>query len=128
MGTAWVLAISLASKLVGCFYKSMKVAFSVVPPGGGESDYSFNYEMPAIPSAGDYVFVQDSEVGAGGAVWAAFIVRRRWFWPGAKPEDENILVEVEPARYYLESDKHKATCDSYAKKGKPLQEIQNSCY
>ena len=100
----------------------MKAEFSVVPPGGGKNLYSFTFEMPSLPTVGDCIFKRDCEDAPGAAVWSAFIVRRRKFWPDQKSEDGNILIEVEPARYYLESAKHKRMCDDYAAGGK-LQTI-----
>ena len=105
----------------------MKVHFSVVPPGGGENDYNFEAEMPAIPNAGDYVFKRDFEQGQHPA-WAAFIVRRRWFWPQEPVENENILVEVEVARYAQESESHKANCQMYEQRGRTVQRIQDSTF
>ena len=31
----------------------MKVTFSVVPPGGGEQDYSFDVDIPALPETAE---------------------------------------------------------------------------
>ncbi len=104
----------------------MKVEFSVVPPGGGEADYVFDAEMDALPNTGDYVFRRDpnasQESVSAACPWSAFIVRRRWFWPGEAKG--SIMVEVEVARYYRESDTHKRTCEMYAARGNPPQELQ----
>jgi len=103
----------------------MKVQFVVVPPGGGEADYQFDKEMDALPNAGDYVFKRDFKEGEPVA-WAAIIVRRRWFWPGES--EGSIIIEVEPARYAIQSDNHKRTCDMYAARGKPPQQMDESCF
>ena len=105
----------------------MKVQFAVVPPGGGETDYIFDAEMPTLPNAGDYVFKRDFEEGQTPA-WAAFIVRRRWFWPQESEENNSILVEVEVARYAMESKSHKENCEMYEHRGNAVQRIQDSCF
>ena len=35
----------------------MKVHLAFVPPGGGETDYAIEFDMPAIPRAGDYISI-----------------------------------------------------------------------
>ena len=102
----------------------MKVEFAVVPPGGGEIDYTFDCEMPAVPVTADYVLKRDSAEGEPLA-YATFIVRRRWFFP---EEEGAVMVEVEVARSFRESENHKRICDGYAAKGKPLQWMEHSCY
>jgi hypothetical protein len=98
----------------------MKVDFAVVPPGGGEAEYTFQFEMISPPNVGDYVFKRDYKEGEQPA-WAAFVVRQRWFW--LQDRDYSVLIEVEPARYYYESQSHKAICDSYVARGKTVQKI-----
>ena len=36
----------------------MNVTLTFVPPGGGESDYSLNFDLPGIPRPGDYIRVR----------------------------------------------------------------------
>lgn len=106
----------------------MKVQFSVVPPGGGENLAHFECEMPTLPNVGDYVIQREREKGLGGAVWNAFVVRHRLFWPEEKEENHPILVEVEPVRYRLQSEAHKAACEKYERQGKVVQKMEDSCY
>jgi hypothetical protein len=104
----------------------MKVTFSVVPPGGGEAEEVFEAKMPALPLPEDYVLVKDEEARSG-MCWKAFIVRRRWFWP-QESEGDSIRVEVEVARHSHESANHKRICEKFQKRGKPIREMQTSCY
>lgn len=53
----------------------MKVQLVFVPVGGGETEYSLTFELPAVPQKGDYISV--SRPGDDGT--ADFIVRRTWW-------------------------------------------------
>lgn len=107
------------------------VAFSVVPPGGGETDFEFRLTLPAVPNTDDYI-----RVGVeGGLTTEDFIVRRRWFFGvrHANPSDQpitykGIVVEVEPALSASSSDDHKRMCEMYSKRGKTVREHQDSVY
>src|SRR5262245_4361200 len=102
----------------------MKVGLAVVPGGGREDEYTCGGERCAVPVAGDYVRKRDSAEGESLA-YATFIVRRRWFFP---EEDGAVMVEVEVARSFRESQNHKRICDAYAARGKPLQWMEHSCF
>jgi hypothetical protein len=53
----------------------MKATLVFVPPGGGEADYSLQFDLPAVPQPGDYISV--TRPGQEG--YEDFIVRRaRW--------------------------------------------------
>ncbi|TNF12802.1 MAG: alpha/beta hydrolase [Rhodobacteraceae bacterium] len=104
----------------------MRVRLIFVPPGGGQSDYRLEFELPAIPQAGDYIYVtRDDEEGA-----ECFIVRRT-LWElshrKAVTEDDDagkastIWVECEFARGRAMSDGHKQACDGYEAKGYTVQ-------
>ena len=36
----------------------MKVRLCFVPPGGGEANYSLDFDMPAVPRSGDYISIK----------------------------------------------------------------------
>ncbi|MDB5344245.1 MAG: hypothetical protein JWP89_2622 [Schlesneria sp.] len=56
----------------------MIATFVFVPPGGGEADYSLDFEVPGVPQRGDYVQVWiDGQDGT-----RDFIVRRTWWQLG----------------------------------------------
>ena len=108
----------------------MKVTFSVVPPGGGEQDYSFDVDIPALPETGDYFTAFD---GKGGAEY--FIVRRRWFYLNVEEAEQRndythreIVVEIEFAKGSSPSDSHKRSCEMYERRGKVPQELDASTY
>lgn len=114
----------------------MKVRLVFVPPGGGEADYQLQFELPAVPQAGDYISVLRD--GASGA--ETFIVRRT-IWQlsypqstsASAPEHEHgkastIWVECEFARGAYMTDAHKAACDSYEAKGFAVTEHEATAY
>lgn len=66
-----------------------KVRLVMVPPGGGEADYSLDMMMPALPRKGDYISVLRSGVAPKGEDYSGsedFIVRRVW-WTFDYPDD-----------------------------------------
>ena len=54
----------------------MKVSLLFVPPGGGETDYQLEFELPAPPQPGDYISVRREDTKDLGT--EDFIVRRTW--------------------------------------------------
>jgi hypothetical protein len=48
-----------------------------VPPGGGEADYSLDFDLPAVPQPGDYVSIVRGDRNP--AHYEDFIVRRTWW-------------------------------------------------
>ena len=54
---------------------NMKARLIIVPPGGGEAEYSFAFELPSVPHPGDYISVKrPDEDGTRDS-----IVRRTWW-------------------------------------------------
>jgi hypothetical protein len=62
----------------------MKATLVFVPVGGGEQDYSLDFELPSVPQKGDYisVFRPKFEIPSypGEQERADFIVRRTWWY------------------------------------------------
>ena len=104
-----------------------QVTLVIVPPGGGEAEYSLQMEVPALPREGDYVTVMrhregpvaDRDIGT-----EDFIVRRVW-WAFDFPDDgrlyeyaedrtigtlNGIGVECEMARGHYSSEAHRRRC------------------
>lgn len=114
----------------------MKVHFTVVPPGGGEAEYSFFIEMPTPPAAGDYVALTH----ANGDI-ASFIVKRTW-WSLQSAEDRvtfsgepkwgtvnQCSVEVYPAEGLgYDSPDHRNLVESYRKRGLTVPSHDKSMY
>lgn len=115
----------------------MLVKLVFVPPGGGEADYSMDFEMPAIPQPGDYISIRRGT----GPHTEDFLVRRTW-WSLEYPEtDENSTVmpgqcggflqasvECEFAIGHFSSEDHKNTCYRYKEKTGHLREFDDSMY
>ena len=110
-----------------------EVTLVVVPPGGGEADYSLGMNVPALPREGDYISVlrsgkapkDDDHVGT-----EDFIVRRVW-WSFDFPDDGSdvhfgdsapvgnftgIGIECEVAVGHFSSQAHKTSAGADAKK------------
>ena len=117
----------------------MKVTLTFVPPGGGEADYSLEFDLPGIPRPGDYICVLREDAEAPGS--QDFIVRRTWWnlkapelrtgivsGPERRGQTTDIWVECEFARGHYSSEDHKKLCDSYDAQGKKVQKFQASAY
>ena len=116
----------------------MKATLVFVPPGGGETDYSLDFELPELPNPGDYVsFTRPDEEGVHD-----FIVRRCWWrlhhptkglsMEGHEAKVNGMLtgamVECEFALTPYSSESHKKSCAMYKGRGKPLKEFDESCF
>ncbi|MCJ2011083.1 hypothetical protein [Methylobacterium sp. J-076] len=129
----------------------MKVTLIVVPPGGGEAEYTLDFELPAVPREGEYITVarddaladpkpdpQDGSIG----IYECFYVRRAW-WdlrypssaPYAKGEGQGpvgsaymIAVEAETARGPHMTGSHRRSCETYERRGLPVRTFDNSAY
>ncbi len=113
----------------------MNVTLTFVPPGGGESDYSLNFDLPGIPRPGDYIRVRrPKQTGS-----EDFIVRRTWWnlnFPDTEPVEDtpstgkprDIYVECEFALGHFSSEEHKKSCDLYLEKSGHLKRFEASAY
>jgi hypothetical protein len=114
-----------------------EVTFVVVPPGGGEAEYSLQMNVPALPREGDYVTVmRDRETPVAGVDIGTedFIVRRVW-WAFNYPDDGalyheagegpvgtvsgTVTVECEVAKGHYSSERHVRACGPNAKTFEP---------
>jgi hypothetical protein len=111
---------------------SFQATLVVVPPGGGEAEYSLLFEVPALPREGDYVTVmrhRPAPVPGRHIGTEDFIVRRVW-WAFDYPDDGRLFeysderipgtlngigIEVEPARGPYSSDAHLRACGPRAR-------------
>lgn len=104
----------------------IQIHFAFVPPGGGETDYSIEANLPAVPQAGDYIMINvPDEVGS-----RTLIVRQIWWMiqdGGQGANVERLIVECEFARGPFMSESHKAACENYARAGK-IQIMEASAF
>src|SRR5919205_4005621 len=104
----------------------MDVRLVIVPPGGGEADYSLDFNLPSIPRPGDYISVMRPDQQGT----EDFIVRRTWWtleYPDApmiqdskstvRGSTKKVAVECEIAMGPYSSDAHKKACEGYTKDG-----------
>lgn len=121
----------------------MRVKLVFVPPGGGEADYSLDFDLPSVPQPGDYISVTRSEkVGT-----EDFIVRRVWWMldyphkgevvisqvgkelpPGPMGSVKQLAVECEFALGHYSTDDHKKACEGYKRKKGHIQEFEATAY
>jgi hypothetical protein len=112
----------------------MKATLVFVPPGGGDAEYSLQFELPSVPQPGSYISItRPDQQGT-----EDFIVRRS-LWhlehptTGAYGEGETgtmweLGVECEFARGPYSSDEHRRTCDAYERGGRAVQSFKTSAF
>ena len=111
----------------------MEATLVFVPPGGGDPEYSLQFELPSVPQPGSYISITrpDQQVGT-----EDFIVRRS-LWhlehptTGAYGEGETgtmreLSVQCEFARGPYSSDEHRRTCDAFEQTGREVQSFETS--
>lgn len=101
----------------------MQATLVFVPPGGGEVDYSLDFELPSVPQLGAYISIRRSDE----RTTEDFIVRRTWWHLGypdtgfARPSEappvygsvRDITVECEFAVGPYSKENHRRACDRY---------------
>ncbi|HYI41627.1 MAG TPA: hypothetical protein VE053_15065 [Allosphingosinicella sp.] len=106
-----------------------EVTLVVVPPGGGEAEYSLRMQVPALPREGDYLTVirdREEPVERADVGTEDFIVRRVW-WAFHYPDDGalyheageeapvgevsgTVSIECEMAKGHYSCDRHVEAC------------------
>lgn len=108
----------------------------IVPPGGGEADYSLDFDLPAVPRTGEFISVSrdDREYG-----YECFYVRSVWWemsYPSSaaiatkdqKGKIKMIAIEAETARGPHMTKEHERMCDAYEARGKKPREFDATMY
>lgn len=113
-----------------------EVTLVVVPPGGGEAEYSLQMNVPALPREGDYVSVMRDREGPVAGVDIGtedFIVRRVW-WAFHYPDDgalfhyagegpvgtlSGVSIECELAKGHYSCERHVKACGAKARTFEP---------
>jgi hypothetical protein len=115
----------------------MKATLVFVPPGGGDAEYSLQFELPSVPQPGSYISItRPDQQGT-----EDFIVRRNlWYLEhpttGASETEttrqagamRELGVQCEFARGPYSSDEHRRTCDTYERGGREVQDFDASAW
>jgi hypothetical protein len=80
----------------------MQMIFVIVPPGGGEVNYSFDIQMPDAPRVGEYVMLLVDKEGLG-AFRVSYVVHDLRAQPTGSgghttPAYEGAIVHIEPVK------------------------------
>lgn len=107
----------------------MEVRLLFVPPGGGETAYSLEVDLPSIPQPGDYISIFTPEDQGT----ADFIVRRtRWYLnrvhDSARGSVEQIYVEGEFAKGPTSSERHLHSYRTYHEQTGEERRFEESGY
>jgi hypothetical protein len=115
----------------------MKATLVFVPPGGGDAEYSLQFELPSVPQPGSYISItRPDQQGT-----EDFIVRRN-LWYLEHPTTESyetettrqtgdmreLGVQCEFARGPYSSDEHRRTCDAFERGGREVQDFDTSAF
>jgi hypothetical protein len=110
----------------------MKIRLNFVPAGGGESDYSLEFDLPAIPQPGDYISIRRPIKSAKEVPGTCdFIVKRTRWWLDYPDNDlykqadddthgnvTEIVVDCEFALGSWSSEEHKRAVAVYSSRGR----------
>lgn len=115
----------------------MEVRLIMVPPGGGEADYSLDFVLSEVPRAGEVITVSRGEKYG----LETFLVRSVWWefnfpegaavhYAGNEPKGKLIKVNIECefARGPHMSEDHKKACDMYEARGKAVTTLDDTMY
>lgn len=113
----------------------MKVQLTVVPPGGGEADYSFYATLPTIPRVGEYIILSiDKEPpGAFRVLYITYYIATEHQPDGAHTDAHTteVNLQIEPIKHpYTTEGGAKRLLDSYSgpRWAAKLQEYPESGY
>lgn len=108
----------------------MKVTLAFTPPGGGEQQYSLDFELPGVPQQGDYIRIErNDEVGT-----YDFLVKRTWWLlrysdgPPARGVVKDLVVECEHALSVHPTPQHKKEADAYEAHGQKVKRFDRTLY
>jgi len=106
----------------------MKARLCFVPPDGGEIDYSYDVELPALPSRGDYISIKKLDGDHPGT--EDFVVRRIWWQiePGGHESIVEVMIECEFALGHYSTEDHKRGCEMYKSRTGKIVEFDSSMY
>jgi hypothetical protein len=103
----------------------MKFSICIVPPGGGEADFTIAVEGSAIPRNGEYITVQyENGVGCYKVRYVTYCYEKQ----GDKFKDLMPVVEAEFVRHPYQSPEHKRCIEMYESRGHKADSYPESGY
>jgi hypothetical protein len=108
----------------------------LVPPGGGETDYSILMEdAPYVPRVGEYVIVgkdrEDEQLGEVSGAFRVLCVQTmatRDLQVASDAVVTDIYVQAVPVTHPARTEAHERVCEIYRVRGKPLEASPESGY
>lgn len=120
----------------------MLVDLAFVPPGGGETDYWLQFDLPALPRPGDYIRITRPPIDKDAYNGSIDFLVRKTIWHLDYPNNEiysspekaatgsttGIVVECEFSLSPYSSESHKQACDVYTQRGYKVQVQEATAY
>ena len=112
----------------------MEATLVFVPPGGGDAEYSLQFELPSVPQPGSYISItRPDQVGSEDFIVRHILWHLEHPTTGAYGEGETgtmreLGVECEFARGPYSSDEHRRTCDAFEQGGREVQSFETSAF
>jgi hypothetical protein len=110
----------------------MKIEMTVVPPNGGEADYSFTVDMPSVPRAGEHIMlnIKDEGMGVFRVLYITHMLEAKPLTEGghSEPVHDSTNVQIEVVdhpmasgrahlNYYFERPQHRGKVHKYPASG-----------
>lgn len=106
----------------------MKYELVIVPPGGGETDYTATINnATSIPRVGDYIILQDKDGLRAFRVLYVTLGAKGTGTPG-QYQEETPAVQAEFVEHPYQSKAHTASIEMYEARGKSAHEYPESGY
>ncbi len=108
----------------------MKYELVIVPPGGGEADYTVTiHDAIYIPRAGEYISLVGDEAGRRSVFRVLYVTAQavRLERQGEYKEEAPV-VQAEFVRHPYQSDAHARSIEMYTSRGKPIHDYPESGY
>lgn len=108
----------------------MKYELVVVPPGGGEADYTVTiHDAIYIPRVGDYISLVGDQSGRRSVFRVLYVTAQAVRLPQeGNYKEEPPVVQVEFVQHPYQSDAHAESIKMYTSRGEPIHDYPESGY